>query len=204
MSLQPCRLFLLVEQQHSLFSVFLSNSMQVYAVVVAAAVAVCSLGDAAPPARIQATCTHVRLSAVVGGDDTLTEDSANELVSVLQVPTHLNRRGAPPRHKLGMVVSAVLATVRLGERLPMQPSPVPGASSPRKPTLALVSHAHWGGEARVRCLIFFPAGVDPNPFPPRPKAVRKYPHASFQECRLKSLFPANRAVSYPLCSKPNK
>lgn len=33
----------------------------------------------------QATCTHVRLSAEVGGDDTLTEDSANELVSVLQV-----------------------------------------------------------------------------------------------------------------------
>ncbi|CAM9826933.1 unnamed protein product, partial [Hapterophycus canaliculatus] len=32
----------------------------------------------------QATCTHVRLSAVVGGDDRLTEDSANELVSVLQ------------------------------------------------------------------------------------------------------------------------
>eukprot|EP00903_Cladosiphon_okamuranus_P018229 g16768.t1 len=33
---------------------------------------------------LQATCTHVRLSAVVGGDNALTEDSANELVSVLQ------------------------------------------------------------------------------------------------------------------------
>ncbi|CAM9845843.1 unnamed protein product, partial [Scytosiphon promiscuus] len=33
---------------------------------------------------LQATCTHVRLSALVGGDDRLTEDSANELVSVLQ------------------------------------------------------------------------------------------------------------------------
>lgn len=33
----------------------------------------------------QATCTHVRLSAVVGGDDILAEDSAKELVSVLQV-----------------------------------------------------------------------------------------------------------------------
>lgn len=31
------------------------------------------------------TCTHVRLSAIVGRDDSLTEDSANELVSVLQV-----------------------------------------------------------------------------------------------------------------------
>ncbi|CAM9793579.1 unnamed protein product, partial [Ectocarpus fasciculatus] len=34
---------------------------------------------------LQATCTHVGLSAVVSGDVGLTEDSANELVSVLQV-----------------------------------------------------------------------------------------------------------------------
>lgn len=33
----------------------------------------------------QATCAHVRLLEIVGGDERLTEDSANELISVLQV-----------------------------------------------------------------------------------------------------------------------
>lgn len=33
----------------------------------------------------QATCTHVRLLAVVGGNERIAEDAANELASVLQV-----------------------------------------------------------------------------------------------------------------------
>jgi len=64
----------------------------------------------------QATCTHVRLSALVGGNDALVEDSANELVSVLQVHFLVRSRQvvAPPQTN----VSVCLFTGCVGARDP--------------------------------------------------------------------------------------